>query len=1032
MGRFDHDHLIFCLYFIHLLSVGRQMTGTMTLSRNFGPLVGLADISRSFTGDGSVVYAGSGFQIVFAMGLDPAVAKSFLIKNLAGDVEYASADYSVSLQALDDALSAEDSDAALDALFANAGTLTLGPDAELDLQTFHGGMMLTGNDLGTSFTVAHGPAIIEAGGGDDVITICAVLDDGIVLHGGDGNDTLIFSNSHVGYALTIKVEAGEFEIQNPSLALASYHTFTGIEFFRGGAGDDMFFGGGLGHRFQGGNGVDQFYTVAEPGTRDIVDYTNEGGSLGIVANLAATLDTSDLGAGFDPRLALALIEILGADSQSGSGSIRDSFGNFDYIGAGLEIVGSARADFFYGGDGDDVFDGGSGDDHFYGGIGNDTIIGGDGIDTFYLGTRTGLGLSLIGGIYTLTSADGIDVLSGVEYLSFADEADSVAISSLLTVAPHAVDDVNGTDVVIEAAAGIAGDASASGNVLDNDTPQSALSVTHIAAGSGGLSALGSRTTLIGQYGSLDIAADGSWTYSLDNTSSRTQALKSGQIGHDIFTYRVSDGSATDEAHLDISITGSNDRPIGGADGLSTNEDTVLTTAVTALLANDSDVENEVLTLVSVQGASHGTVKLTGGNVVFTPSANFHGTGGYTYIVRDASGGEATVSVTVDIASVNDAPNGVGSTVTLAEDSTRGFTLADFGYSDPDGDSLHSIIITTLPGQGSLRLGTTTVAANQVIAAAQLTSLNWTPPANVNGNNLASFTFKVRDTGGGNDTDPTPGRIVLNVTPVNDAPAITSNGRGSSASIAIKEGSLAVTKVTATDIDSSALTYAINGGADASRFKIDASTGVLTLKAAADFEVKLDAGANNIYDVVVRASDGMLAVQQALAVTIQNVKGNSVSGDAKGNLLDAKHTIKGGKLATAEEDRIDGKGGNDTIKGGGGKDTLTGGSGADRFVFDSKLGPGNIDTITDFKRGTDKVALDDAIFKAIGSKLDAGEFYGKLGATAAKDTTDRIIYDNRTGNLYYDADGIKAGSAPIHFATLSNRPAGLDHTDFMIV
>ena len=77
-------------------------------------------------------------------------------------------------------------------------------------------------------------------------------------------------------------------------------------------------------------------------------------------------------------------------------------------------------------------------------------------------------------------------------------------------------------------------------------------------------------------------------------------------------------------------------------------------------------------------------------------------------------------------------------------------------------------------------------------------------------------------------------------------------------------------------------------------------------------------------------------------------------------------------------------------------------------------------------------LDDAIFGAIGPKLQKGEFFGKADASKAHDLNDRIIYDSASGKLYYDDDGnTPGGHAPVLFATLSNKPV-LDQGDFIIV
>ena len=76
-----------------------------------------------------------------------------------------------------------------------------------------------------------------------------------------------------------------------------------------------------------------------------------------------------------------------------------------------------------------------------------------------------------------------------------------------------------------------------------------------------------------------------------------------------------------------------------------------------------------------------------------------------------------------------------------------------------------------------------------------------------------------------------------------------------AAVGRRENGLAVGTVTAVDADGGAVTYSIAGGADARLFAIDAATGALSFVAAPDFEAPGDADGDNVYDVVVSASDG---------------------------------------------------------------------------------------------------------------------------------------------------------------------------------
>jgi uncharacterized repeat protein (TIGR02059 family) len=129
------------------------------------------------------------------------------------------------------------------------------------------------------------------------------------------------------------------------------------------------------------------------------------------------------------------------------------------------------------------------------------------------------------------------------------------------------------------------------------------------------------------------------------------------------------------------------------------------------------------------------------------------------------------------------------------------------------------------------------------------------------------------------------------------------------------------------------------------------------------------------------------------------------------------------------DTINGGSGNDVLYGGKGKDILTGSSGRDTFVFDTKLGKGEIDTIRDFNPWEDTIRLENAVFKKVGpmGHLAWDAFhYG----THAADAEDRIIYDWFSGALYYDKDGA-GGAAQVQFARI-DKHLFLTVSDFAII
>jgi Ca2+-binding RTX toxin-like protein len=119
---------------------------------------------------------------------------------------------------------------------------------------------------------------------------------------------------------------------------------------------------------------------------------------------------------------------------------------------------------------------------------------------------------------------------------------------------------------------------------------------------------------------------------------------------------------------------------------------------------------------------------------------------------------------------------------------------------------------------------------------------------------------------------------------------------------------------------------------------------------------------------------------------------------------------------AGNDKLFGNGSNDYLYGGIGKDVLTGGAGRDSFVFNTKPAKSNIDKVTDFNVVDESIYLENAVFKALGStglinkpvQIKKAEF--ALGNKAA-DGSDHVIYNKKTGALFYDADGT-GSQAPV--------------------
>jgi hypothetical protein len=223
-------------------------------------------------------------------------------------------------------------------------------------------------------------------------------------------------------------------------------------------------------------------------------------------------------------------------------------------------------------------------------------------------------------------------------------------------------------------------------------------------------------------------------------------------GSDSFTYTVSDGhGGTATTTVSITITPVNDPPSASDDAATTAEDTAVTVSV---LANDSDLDGDTLTLASVTQGAKGTAAISGNQVSYTPNANANGSDSFSYTVSDGHGGTATASVSVTITPVNDPPTAVADSATTPEDTPVTVSVRA-NDSDLDGDTLTVSAVTQ---------GTKGSAAISGSGA----TVTYTPNANANGSD--SFTYTVSDGHGGTAT----ANVSITITPVNDPPVAVAD------------------------------------------------------------------------------------------------------------------------------------------------------------------------------------------------------------------------------------------------------------------
>lgn len=194
---------------------------------------------------------------------------------------------------------------------------------------------------------------------------------------------------------------------------------------------------------------------------------------------------------------------------------------------------------------------------------------------------------------------------------------------------------------------------------------------------------------------------------------------------------------------------------------------------------------------------------------------------------------------------------------------------------------------------------------------------------------------------------------------------------------------------------------------------------------ANLTVNLNAGEGSTFGPLADLGDGhhmaranvynALLYKGKTASLIENATGGTGNDKFTGNVL--ANTLIGGD-------------GNDRLDGSYGNDILTGGNGNDVFIFRTLLdGVNNVDSITDYTVGSDLVRLENKVFTALPEGvLDPTAFFD---GAQAHDRSDRIIYNDATGALMYDADGSRNGAAAIKFAQLSTGLA-MTNTDFIAI
>jgi len=248
----------------------------------------------------------------------------------------------------------------------------------------------------------------------------------------------------------------------------------------------------------------------------------------------------------------------------------------------------------------------------------------------------------------------------------------------------------------------------------------------------------------------------------------------GYVGTDTFTYSACDqDAACATATVTVTVTPvapPNAPPVAVDDTASTFANEPVTIDV---LGNDSDPDDDILTIVTVTDPAHGTTTILDGQVVYTPDAGYLGPDTFTYTVQDPSGASDTATVTVIVTPRDDIPPTASDDVTAVdEDGSVSIPVLD-NDTDPDGDPL-TIASVTQPEHG-----TTTIVDGEIV---------YVPDPNYNGDD--TFTYVACNAANLCDT----ATVTVSVTPVNDTPIAVDDG------VSTEEDQQVVSDVLANDSD----------------------------------------------------------------------------------------------------------------------------------------------------------------------------------------------------------------------------------------
>ena len=190
-------------------------------------------------------------------------------------------------------------------------------------------------------------------------------------------------------------------------------------------------------------------------------------------------------------------------------------------------------------------------------------------------------------------------------------------------------------------------------------------------------------------------------------------------------------------YVDVVFNGGAAPPVANADsGFTAQQNTALTIAATALLANGTDPNGQTPTISGVSAPIHGTVgyNSTTKDVTFTPTAGYFGAASFTYTITDTLGGSSSANVSLTVKAPPPVANS-DTGFTTPQNTALNIAASSLLANDTDPDSLPMTVTgASAPVHGTVSYNATT------------SSVTFTPTSGYSGRRASPIRFPIPPAG----------------------------------------------------------------------------------------------------------------------------------------------------------------------------------------------------------------------------------------------------------------------------------------------